>query len=84
MKLMQKCFEEGTHRIYAMCDPANPNSWKLLERLGFIRKHIFLRMFIFGKMPVENQSGKIPIFMRCWKEPGNEERVTKGEKDHSG
>lgn len=36
--LMQMAFSEGTHRIYAECDPENPNSWKLLERLGFVRE----------------------------------------------
>lgn len=36
--LMQKAFSEGIHRIYAECDPENENSWKLLERLGFVRE----------------------------------------------
>ena len=57
MKLMQKCFEEGTHRIYAMCDPANPNSWKLQERLGFIREAHLSQNVYFWK----DASGK-PIW----------------------
>ena len=36
--LIQKAFSEGIHRIYAECDPENENSWKLLERLGFVRE----------------------------------------------
>lgn len=36
--LMQKAFSEGIHRIYAECDPENENSWKLLQRLGFVRE----------------------------------------------
>ena len=31
-------FRNGIHRIFAECDPNNPNSWKLLERLGFERE----------------------------------------------
>ena len=31
-------FSKGVHRIYAQCDPENPASWQLLERLGFIRE----------------------------------------------
>lgn len=31
-------FEQGKHRIEANCDPLNTASWKLLERLGFIRE----------------------------------------------
>lgn len=33
-----KSFVEGIHRIYAECDPENPNSWRLLESLGFARE----------------------------------------------
>ena len=36
--VIRKVFAEGIHRIYAECDPENPNSWKLLERLGFTRE----------------------------------------------
>lgn len=36
--LIAKAFEDGVHRIYAECDPANTSSWKLLERLGFDRE----------------------------------------------
>ena len=36
--LIQQAFLNGTHRIYAECDPNNTNSWKLLEALGFCRE----------------------------------------------
>ena len=38
---IRNAFEKGTHRIYAECDPENPNSWKLLEKLGFSREAFF-------------------------------------------
>lgn len=37
-RLIEMAFANGTHRIYAECDPENENSWKLLERLGFERE----------------------------------------------
>lgn len=36
--LVEKAFREGTHRIFAECDPENESSWRLLERLGFLRE----------------------------------------------
>lgn len=36
--LIQQAFCNGTHRIYAECDPCNKSSWKLLETLGFLRE----------------------------------------------
>lgn len=36
--IIKDSFLKGTHRIYAMCDILNPSSWKLLERLGFVRE----------------------------------------------
>lgn len=36
--LINLAFRNGIHRIFAECDPNNPNSWKLLERLGFERE----------------------------------------------
>ena len=38
MSLIKNCFENGIHRVYAECDPNNPNSWRLLESLGFNRE----------------------------------------------
>ena len=44
--LIQQAFSNGTHRIYAECDPNNMSSWKLLETLGFqheahLRKNVY-------------------------------------------
>jgi RimJ/RimL family protein N-acetyltransferase len=37
--LLTACFEQwGAHRVIARCDPRNPASWRLLERLGFRRE----------------------------------------------
>jgi ribosomal-protein-alanine N-acetyltransferase len=37
--LIQYAFAHcNIHRIMARCDPANPSSWKLLERIGFTRE----------------------------------------------
>ena len=45
--LIRKVFSEGIHRIDAECDPCNPNSWRLLERLGFSREAHFLQNVYF-------------------------------------
>lgn len=47
--LIEKAFYEGVHRIYAECDPENPNSWKLLERLGFVKEAYFKQNVYFWK-----------------------------------
>lgn len=47
--LIQKCFSEGIHRIYAECDPGNPASWRLLESLGFAREAHFRENVYFWK-----------------------------------
>ena len=36
--LIENSFNNNIHRIYAECDPNNPNSWRLLESLGFVRE----------------------------------------------
>ena len=36
--LIDDAFAHGIHRIFAECDPENPASWRLLERLGFSRE----------------------------------------------
>jgi RimJ/RimL family protein N-acetyltransferase len=38
--------ELGAHRVVAMCDPGNPPSWRLLERLSMRREGHF-RQFAF-------------------------------------
>ncbi len=47
-KLIALAFGNGTHRIYAECDPENPNSWRLLENLGFSREtHLKQNVFFW-------------------------------------
>lgn len=36
--MIRWAFGNGTHRIYAECDPENKSSWGLLEKLGFERE----------------------------------------------
>lgn len=36
--LCGEAFKNGIHRIEANCDPLNESSWKLLEKLGFVRE----------------------------------------------
>lgn len=45
--ITDNAFSKGIHRIYAECDPENANSWKLLERLGFVREAFFRRNVYF-------------------------------------
>ncbi|MDD5936897.1 MAG: GNAT family N-acetyltransferase [Clostridiales bacterium] len=47
--LIKQAFDNGTHRIYAECDPENPNSWKLLESLGFVREAFLKQNVYFWK-----------------------------------
>ena len=47
--LIRRAFSEGVHRIYTECDPCNPASWKLLERLGFTREGHFRQNVFFWK-----------------------------------
>lgn len=46
--LIDYAFQQGIHRIFAMCDPNNLNSWKLLERLSFVREaHLHKNVYFF-------------------------------------
>jgi [ribosomal protein S5]-alanine N-acetyltransferase len=48
LALMKCAFDElGTRRIIAMCDPKNPHSWKLLERVGMRREGTLLQNIYF-------------------------------------
>ncbi|WP_238917453.1 GNAT family N-acetyltransferase [Clostridium sp. YIM B02555] len=48
--LMKYAFDNlDTRRIIAMCDPKNPNSWKLLERVGMRREGTLLQNIYFFK-----------------------------------
>lgn len=45
--VIDNAFTEGVHRIFAECDPNNPNSWRLLEALGFQREAFFKKNVYF-------------------------------------
>jgi RimJ/RimL family protein N-acetyltransferase len=47
--LIKKAFSEGGHRIFAECDPCNHASWRLLERLGFVREAHFRQNVYFRR-----------------------------------
>lgn len=51
--LIELAFLNGIHRIYAECDPNNPNSWKLLETLGFQREGTLKKNVYFWKNEYE-------------------------------
>lgn len=39
--VIKEFLQNGTHRIYAECDPKNTCSWKLLEKAGMTREAFF-------------------------------------------
>ena len=39
--------ELGVRRMIAMCDPQNPHSWKLLERVGMRREGTLVKNVYF-------------------------------------
>jgi len=44
--VVDAAFAAGMHRVYAECNPENEASWRLLERLGFVREG-WLRQNVF-------------------------------------
>ena len=55
--VMNECFRNDTHRIYAECDPQNTCSWRLLEKVGMQREALFHKNIYFHK----DENGK-PIW----------------------
>lgn len=49
MALIKQAFSKGVHRIFAECDPQNPNSWQLLEAMGFEREAHLRKNVYFWK-----------------------------------
>ena len=47
--VIKNTFIEGTHRVYAECDPRNTVSWKLLEKVGLKREAHFKQNIYFHK-----------------------------------
>lgn len=56
-KVCEILFDNGVHRIEGNCDPLNISSWKLLERLGFLREGYLKKDIYFRK----DENGK-PIW----------------------
>lgn len=52
--VLDQAFGEGTHRVFAECDPQNENSWRLLEALGF-RREGHLRQNVYFKTDGEGK-----------------------------
>jgi len=77
--LMDEAFRTGIHRIFAECDPQNPNSWHLLEALGmrreaYMRKNVFFRRDASGN-PIWKDTYVYAILQEEWQES------VKGEKN---
>jgi [ribosomal protein S5]-alanine N-acetyltransferase len=50
--LLRKAFEEKhIHRVFAHCNPENPASWKVLERVGLRREGLFRKNIFFRRRP---------------------------------
>jgi RimJ/RimL family protein N-acetyltransferase len=49
------------HRIVAFCDPLNPASWKVLERLGMRREGEFKQKAFF-----RSDASGAPLWHDCW------------------
>ena len=47
--IMEHVFRQGTHRVYAECDPRNDCSWRLLEKAGLEREAHFKQNVYFHK-----------------------------------
>ena len=47
--VIDELFKEGTHRVYAECDPRNTASWKLLQKAGLRREAEFKQNIFFHK-----------------------------------
>ena len=47
--VIENAFKEGSHRVYAECDPWNTPSWKLLEKVGLKREAHFRQNIWFHK-----------------------------------
>ena len=47
--VIERVFKEGIHRVYALCDPRNIPSWKLLEQVGMRREAHFRQNIFFHR-----------------------------------
>lgn len=58
-RLLLEAFAGGLHRVYAECNPENPRSWRLMERLGMRREGYFKQNVFFRR----NANG-----LPCWQD----------------
>lgn len=47
--VINDAFRNGTHRVYAECDPRNERSWRLLEKAGLRREAHFVQNIFFHR-----------------------------------
>ena len=66
--VIKELFHNGTHRIYAECDPGNACSWKLLEKVGMEREALFHRNIYFQKDENGKPIWKDTYVYAAWKE----------------
>ena len=66
--VVQEFLQNGTHRIYAECDPRNTCSWKLLEKIGMEREAFFHKNIYFHKDKNGNPIWKDTYVYATWKE----------------
>lgn len=48
-EILEEACKAGVHRVYAECAPGNECSWKLLEKLNFVREAFFKQNVYFKK-----------------------------------
>ena len=57
--LIDYCFDElKVHRVWAVCNPANPASWKIMEKCGMRREGFFRQKCRYvkgGKISFEDE-----------------------------
>ena len=51
----------GAHRLVAGCNPDNPASWRVLEKIGMRREGVFLKNAFFRRGP-----GGEPLWFDSW------------------
>lgn len=47
--VIENAFRQGSHRVFAECDPRNTASWELLEKVGLCREAHFRKNIWFHK-----------------------------------
>lgn len=62
VSLIASAWEVGLERIEAFCDPLNPRSWRLLERVGF-RRFAYLEKNVYFHLDCDGQ----PIWKDTYK-----------------